>query len=314
VEEINASNLALWREMQEEFKARWPEIKRKKRIEIHINSLSCAELKRISMEKFLQRENAQIARLFAVRDPNVDVVYVSPFTLTSDVTGYYMKILEIGDIENGLSRVNIVVPENTHRFPHHFSLAQMLVYSPKTLKRIKSLVKGRQAYIVPGVSPSADDIKVSVMLQVPIMCGEPSKQSLYSTKSGAKKVFALADVPTPISAVDIYDEQEFLLQLAKLIANNLYVNTWLFKIDDEFNGRGHAYLTVDNIKQLADIRRKQVEINEELVDRIINVLRKQLAKKVKLALGKLYSDWSEYLASFCRVGGVIEAAPTCLSV
>ena len=98
VEEINASNLALWREMQEEFKARWPEIKRKKRIEIHINSLSCAELKRISMEKFLQRENAQIARLFAVRDPNVDVVYVSPFTLTSDVTGYYMKILEIGDI------------------------------------------------------------------------------------------------------------------------------------------------------------------------------------------------------------------------
>ena len=207
-----------------------------------------------------------------------------------------------------------MVPENTHRFPHHFSLAQMLVYSPKTLKRIKSLVKGRQAYIVPGVSPSADDIKVSVMLQVPIMCGEPSKQSLYSTKSGAKKVFALADVPTPISAVDIYDEQEFLLQLAKLIANNLYVNTWLFKIDDEFNGRGHAYLTVDNIKQLADIRRKQVEINEELVDRIINVLRKQLAKKVKLALGKLYSDWSEYLASFCRVGGVIEAAPTCLSV
>lgn len=92
------------------------------------------------------------------------------------------------------------------------------------------------------------------------------------------------------------------------------MNTWLFKIDDEFNGRGHAYLTVDNIKQLADIRRKQVEINEELVDRIINVLRKQLANKVKLALGKLYSDWSEYLASFCRVGGVIEAAPTCLSV
>jgi hypothetical protein len=88
------------------------------------------------------------------------------------------------------------------------------------------------------------------------MCGEPSKQALYSTKSGAKKIFALADVPTPISAVDIYDEQEFLLQLAKLIANNLYVNTWLFKIDDEFNGRGHAYLTVDNIKALSDIRRK----------------------------------------------------------
>jgi hypothetical protein len=50
-------------------------------------------------------------------------------------------------------------------------------------------------------------------------------------------------VPTPISSVDIYDEQEFFLSLAKLIMNNLYVHTWVFKIDDEFNGRGHACQT-----------------------------------------------------------------------
>lgn len=37
----------------DEFKKKWPEIKKKKRIEIHINSLSVSDLKRISMEKFL---------------------------------------------------------------------------------------------------------------------------------------------------------------------------------------------------------------------------------------------------------------------
>lgn len=63
-------------------------------------------------------------------------------------------------------------------------------------------------------------------------------------------------MPTPISAIDIYDEQEFYLSLAKLIANNMYVQTWVFKIDDEFNGRGHAYLTIDSIKPLADLRKK----------------------------------------------------------
>ena len=123
VEEINTQSLMLWREMQEDFKMKWSEIKKKRRVEIHINSISISEMKRISMEKFLQRENAQIARLFAVKDPNVDIIYVSPFSLTNDVTGYYMKILEIGEIENPNSRVNFVVPENTHRFPHHFSLA-----------------------------------------------------------------------------------------------------------------------------------------------------------------------------------------------
>jgi len=27
----------------------------------------------------------------------------------------------------------------------------------------------------------------------------------------------------------------------------------------------------------------------------------------------LYKNWNEYMQSFCRVGGIIEAAPTCMS-
>lgn len=39
--------------MMDEFKMKWPEIKKKRRVEIHINSISVHEMKRISMEKFL---------------------------------------------------------------------------------------------------------------------------------------------------------------------------------------------------------------------------------------------------------------------
>jgi hypothetical protein len=101
------------------------------------------------------------------------------------------------------------------------------------------------------------------------------------------------------------------MQLAKLISSNLYVNTWLFKIDDEFNGRGHAYLNIDTIKPLQELRRRQVEINDELVDKIINILNKNIAKKAKVAVGRLYPCWQEFMDQFCKVGGVIEAAPTC---
>ena len=62
------------------------------------------------------------------------------------------------------------------------------MYSPKTVKRIKSLIKGKQAYIVPGIA-SNDDIKISIAITVPILCGEPAKSNLYSTKSGSKKIF-----------------------------------------------------------------------------------------------------------------------------
>jgi len=63
--------------------------------------------------------------------------------MTNDVTGYYMKILEIGEIEGANSKLNIIIPDNIQKFPHHFSLAQILIYSPKTIKRIRNLIKGR---------------------------------------------------------------------------------------------------------------------------------------------------------------------------
>jgi hypothetical protein len=60
------------------------------------------------------------------------------------------------------------------------------------LKRIQAIIKsGRsgQAYVVPGLNVTDSDIKLSIALAVPILCGEPEKTNLYSTKSGAKRIF-----------------------------------------------------------------------------------------------------------------------------
>jgi hypothetical protein len=130
---------------------------------------------------------------------------------------------------------------------------------------------------------SEADIKLSIALAVPILCGEPEKTNLYSTKSGAKRIFQQADVPTPISAYDIYDRNEFTKSLAKLIAHNLFVNTWLFKIDDEINGRGHASLNVETVKTVMELRKRKVEMTEDVIEKIQEVVKKVIAKKVKIA-------------------------------
>lgn len=77
------------------------------------------------------------------------------------------------------------------------------------------------------------------------MCGDPSKISSFATKSGAKRIFQQCDIPISVSAYDIYEKIEFEQALARLVANNLDVNVWIFKIDDEFGGRGHASLDVE---------------------------------------------------------------------
>ena len=69
-----------------------------------------------------------------MKDPNVDVIYVCPFPLTNDIYNYYLKILELVEIEEPERRFEVVVPENYVKFPRHFSLTQALLYSPRAMQ------------------------------------------------------------------------------------------------------------------------------------------------------------------------------------
>ena len=95
------------------------------------------------------------------------------------------------------------------------------------------------------------------------------------------------------------------------MAANIYINTWIFKIDDEFNGRGHAYLAVDSIKTVMELRKRKVQITPAIQEKLQEVIEKTLPKKVKMAMPSLYRDWDSYIERYCQVGGVIEATPLC---
>ena len=83
-----------------------------------------------------------------------------------------------------------------------------------------------------------------------LACGDvPARPSLYATKSGAKRVFSGADVIIPVGAHDIYDRDELLSALVKLIATNLDVARWITRIDDDHDCANVAYLDVKALRQ-----------------------------------------------------------------
>lgn len=129
----------------------------------------------------------QITRIFNLKDPLVDVIYISPFDLSNEIINYYYKILELGDVTNYKDRLHFIWPENHLRFPSHFSTSRLLIYSPKAIKRILTLIKNKTSYIVPGY-PSNDDILLSTALNIPLYSGDPQQHLLCSTKSGAKRI------------------------------------------------------------------------------------------------------------------------------
>jgi hypothetical protein len=84
-----------WESMSTTFSQSWKSIKSARRVEIHVPSLSCQPLVRQMLPNQKIKENLQLARLCAVQDPLVEVIYVSPFALTDAVTAYYSKMIEV---------------------------------------------------------------------------------------------------------------------------------------------------------------------------------------------------------------------------
>src|SRR5688572_14028015 len=96
-------------------------------------------------------------------DENVDVIYVAPFQLDDEAIEYFIKLLQVRGIKNVTQRFHIIYPENYMLFDKsNISLSSLLLYSPKALKRIKMLTKGKIAYIIPGfVGP--EDLKLAIV-------------------------------------------------------------------------------------------------------------------------------------------------------
>ena len=298
-----------WKLIQQKFKKDWPSIKNSKRVEIHISSLSIDELRRLTMDKFLVRQNLQLSRIFSIQDPNIEIVFVSAFEMTPEIVGYYTKILELGNIQDVSSRLTLLSPDICRSLPIHLSTTRAILYCPSLLSTLRNMTRYKSAYIVPNVM-SKDEVELSVALKVPVLAGDPYKSSLFSTKSGSKRILNAAEVPIPIGTSDIYDEKELLATLTRLIASNTYVDMWIFKIDNEFGGRGHASIDVSNSKLIKSFRRLGQELSEETQEELYNYLVNVLPKKAKIAMPAIYPSWKDYLKEFTRVGGVIEACPS----
>ncbi|XP_052277313.1 IQ domain-containing protein H-like isoform X2 [Dreissena polymorpha] len=328
LKQVRLDNLEAFRRRAKKFAMSWDRIKKSKRVVIHIPSLGLNQEIRDSIHDFGIRQNTQMARLCDIRDPNVDVIFVSPVPLSEETLQYYSKLLGLksaidsGNVEDQgefSDRYKIIVPEAIKSFPtHRMCLSSLLKYSPQTLLRIKNLIKGREAYIMTNM-PHIDDLDIANYLDVPIFAPEPEVAHLYSTKSGCKRIFASAKVDMPPSEYDIYSLGLLHESMSQLITENLNVKRWLFKLDDEFDGRGIAYCDVPEHLRCYSWALKEEKrygdkwskkwAQEPVFIKILSEIQELLENHATPVNTKVYPTWEKFLASFLSKGGIIEACP-----
>eukprot|EP01065_Artemidia_motanka_P012338 TRINITY_DN16790_c0_g1_i1.p1 TRINITY_DN16790_c0_g1~~TRINITY_DN16790_c0_g1_i1.p1 ORF type:complete len:948 (+),score=284.41 TRINITY_DN16790_c0_g1_i1:65-2908(+) len=295
-----------WRQLMDRFVRDWGTIRQGPRLVVHLSSLSYTAKQCGTIPFFDCFQNSQLARLLDLADPDVEVVYISPFPIEQEALQYYTKILQMNGVQNVEGRLQVMVPENRSRLPSGLSLTKSVLFSQRHIKRLCSLTKGKNAYIVPGVV-GKEDLAFAARLGLPMLGPDPATAPHFAGKSGAKRIFDAADVVIPIGAYDLFEESELLVILSKFIAEYQEYGRWLIKVDHEFGGRGLAYVDVRKLKCMEGDHR-ETEI-PALRERVYVELKDYIGKRAKIVTPQLYPDWSAFIADFNTHGGVLEAVP-----
>ena len=300
-------------ELLNQFKSEYQKIQDSYRVEVHINSLSYDNYKNTTIGKFSEKENLQLNRLIRLIDPNVEIIYISPYRIQEEILRYYFSILENIGISNIEERFHILTPDSSYYFPPNYSLSSLLYFSNHCQKQIKSLIGNKYAYIIPGI-PNKIDEEISYLLNIPILMGDYYEIENIFNKSGVKNTFELNNIPFPISAWDIKTEEEFYSSLAHLIATYPTINIWIFKINNEDKGRGIAYINIEKISFIQDLKRDKFTNDNFTIEMFQEALYFQfkniLTKNIKFAYDNFYDNWNDYLKKFLDNKGIIESCPT----
>ncbi|EDV26484.1 uncharacterized protein TRIADDRAFT_63760 [Trichoplax adhaerens] len=320
--------LEKFRDLSNDLKNNWKKIKGSSHVVIHIPSLGYSENIRENLHDIPLLQNLQMARLCEITDPNVDIILISPMTLSDETVDYYKKLLAVSmpnsDKKSINDRIKIIMPDALTQFKrHNMCLSTRLKYSPKAMKRLKNLTYGRSGYIVPGLI-SKDDLHIADQLDLPILGTEPDIAQLFSTKSGSRRIFLDTNVAIPPSTCDIFTFQEFYDELTDLIINHVNIRRWLFKIDNEFDGRGTAYCEIAQYLKCYKWLRKEAHrygaewqqkwAQESARTKILGELPDILDNYCHIVNKRGYQTWERFCNVYLERGGVIQACPPSDSV
>ena len=95
LEQMKQQRVEKFAELASNLSRGWDDLQRRRRVVVHVPSISRDEAQRMSMDYFAIEENSQMGRLLWAGSPDVEVIYVAPFPLSPDVLQYYTKLLQV---------------------------------------------------------------------------------------------------------------------------------------------------------------------------------------------------------------------------
>jgi hypothetical protein len=182
-------------------------------------------------------EERLLSFLFDLRDPDLELTYVTSLPVAPRTIDYYISLLPRKVRRSARNRLRLVSLDDGGQRP----LSEKLLERPGVLERIRgTFADPKAAYLMPYNS-TAVERDIAFALGIPLYGADPD-QAWLGTKSGGRALFAEAGVPHPLGAEHIKSIADAVAAICTLRAVKPDLREVVIKLDRAVSGEGNAVL------------------------------------------------------------------------
>lgn len=180
-------------------------------------------------------EERHLSMLMWLRLPNTRVVYVTSEPLDPAIVDYYLSLLDGVPGLHARRRLTLLSAND----PSPVTLTRKILDRPRLIERIRQAIGDRTHAHLSVFHATPLELTLSVQLGVPLYACDPALCHLGS-KSGARRLFRTAGVPSADGCEDLRDLRDVAAALAALKQRDPGLARAVVKFDDGFSGEGNA--------------------------------------------------------------------------
>jgi hypothetical protein len=187
-------------------------------------------------------EERLLSFLFELRDPALQLTYVTSLPIAQGTIDYYVSLLPRRVRRSARTRLRLISLGDDGQRP----LSERLLERPRALDEIRAaLADPSVAYLMPYNS-TAVEREIALALGVPLYGADPVHAWLGS-KSGGRLLFARAGVPHPLGAEDIRSLADAVRAISALRALKPELREVVIKLDNAVSGEGNAVVDLTGL-------------------------------------------------------------------
>jgi len=245
-------------------------------------SLDPVELHKISgVEHYEER---LLCLLMMLRLPRTEVVYVTSRALAPAIIDYYLHLLPGVPAAHARRRLTLLDCDDGSLVP----LTQKILYRPRLVERLRTSITHPELSHLTCFNSTVLERTLAVRLGIPMYATDPALASL-GTKSGSRRVFREAGIPTPDGFEDVSTEEGVAEAIAALKRRRPALPAAVVKLDEGFSGEGNA--TFD-LRQAPDGSGLAAWVRRRLPTELVFEAKDE--------------SWETYSGKLSTMGGIVE--------